>query len=90
VIVMTPRDDHAISRAIAARARDDARARRVEAGAVTELARALLRDAREAGAGRRGPQEAAEELCGARITRRRRVPAAGARLAPLPLAARSA
>ncbi|MGO9487947.1 MAG: hypothetical protein ACLQBB_02825 [Solirubrobacteraceae bacterium] len=45
--------DRAVRRVGAQRRRQDGRSRRADAGAVTEMARALLRDAREAEVGRR-------------------------------------
>ena len=46
---VTPNSDQLARRRAAERARAVGRARRADAGSVTEIARSLLRDAREAG-----------------------------------------
>ncbi|HXB14505.1 MAG TPA: hypothetical protein VNV44_02050 [Solirubrobacteraceae bacterium] len=89
---MSHTDNHATSRAIEARSRLDARARRAQSGTVTELALTLLRDAREDGAGRRVRTRAASECAprpGRVAPRRRSQPGAGT-FAALGLAARDA
>jgi len=85
VSAMSHSDNYATRRAIEARSRVDARARRAQSGTVTELALALLRDAREDGAGRRVRSRVSGDCAG----RRRPQPAAGT-FAALPLAARDA
>jgi len=89
---MSHSENQAPRRAIEARSRLDARVRHAESGAVTELALALLRDAREDGAGRRLSRRVSSdcERRPARIAARRRPQPAAGTFAALALAARDA
>jgi hypothetical protein len=86
---LTPDNDHATRRQAAQRVRTAARSRRADAGTVTEMARLLLRDAREARPAenltRQGP------AAGAQHAVRRELAGASRRLSSRrPLAARRA
>jgi hypothetical protein len=75
---MGRRCDQTTSRFTAKRLRAESRLQRAEAGTVTEMARSLLRDARETGGG-----EARRRHDGARLHRIEPAPSAG----PVPRAA---
>jgi hypothetical protein len=85
---LTPNNDHAARRLAEQRVRTAARSRRADAGTVTEMARLLLRDAREAHPAeartRQGP------AAGVEYAVRRELAGASGRLSSRPLAARRA
>jgi hypothetical protein len=85
---LAPNNDHAARRLAAQRVRTAARTRRADEGTVTEMARLLLRDAREAHpAGGRIRQGGA---AGVQRAGRRELTGASERLSWRPLAARRA
>jgi hypothetical protein len=84
-----PAMDNQIGRPAASRVRAAGRSRRAEQGHVTEMARLLIRDARQAGGGHAEAGQIATEHPPIRV-RRRRVASGAGRLTPRPLAARRA
>jgi hypothetical protein len=86
---LEPNNDHAARGLAAQRVRSAARSRRADAGTITEMARLLLRDAREAAHPaesriRQGP------AAGVQRAVRRELGGASGRLSSRPLAARRA
>jgi hypothetical protein len=84
-----PATDNQIGRPAASRVRAAGRSRRAEQGHVTEMARLLIRDARETGGDQAEAGRIAVERPLAGI-RRRRVASGAGRFTPRPLAARRA
>ncbi len=85
---LTPTNDHVASRLAAQRVRTAARTRRADAGTVTEMARLLLRDAREAHPAEGHTRQGA--AVGVEYAVRRELAGASGRLSSRPLAARRA
>jgi|HubBroStandDraft_3_1064219.scaffolds.fasta_scaffold50421_1 hypothetical protein len=85
---LAPNNDHAARRLAAQRVGIAGRSRRADAGTVTEMARLLLRDAREAHTAEARTRGAAD--AGAVRAARRELASASGRLSSRPLAARRA
>jgi hypothetical protein len=85
---LAPNHDHAARRLTAQRVRTAGRSRRADAGTVTEMARLLLRDAREAHTAEARARQGAD--AGAVRAARRELASASGRLSSRPLAARRA
>jgi hypothetical protein len=85
---LAPNNDHAARRLAAQRVRTAARSRRADEGTVTEMARLLLRDAREMHPVEDRARQGA--AAGAQRAVRRELTGVSGRLSSLPLAARRA